>query len=209
MANSSYLCAMDEASLYPSSTVEGFDPATGVVAFDRYCVPLLWLALFRPADLRTETFTFEDGEAVQATAPLVPKDRALAQLDAALPALGRLFAAEGPLDAHAALLRQAVEKAPGGYLTVELDEIEAMWEEGTFGPALHAALASLDGETDPPADRARLVELAQLRPDGPFPPARLIIDGLEAGDAGYWNFTRLLGTGFQADVPWELAAPTG
>ncbi|MER5354603.1 hypothetical protein ABT093_30265 [Kitasatospora sp. NPDC002551] len=216
MANSSYLCSTDVASLYPSSQVEGFDPQGGVVAHDVSGVPLLWLALFRPADLVTGVFTVEDEDeddedgAVEATAPLVAKERALAQLDAALPALNALFAAEGALDAHAALLRQAVERAPGGFVTIELDEIEAVWEEeDTFQPALRTALACLDGGAEAAAGRARLVELSRLRTGRPFPPARLLVDGLEAGEDDYWNLVRLLGTSFAAEVPWETAPSMG
>ncbi|MBD0710905.1 MULTISPECIES: hypothetical protein [unclassified Streptomyces] len=215
MANSSYLCSSDEASLYPSGFVEGFDPATGVVAHDVSGIPLLWLAMFRPADLVTGTFTVDpddtdDGEGVVvATAPLAAKDRALTRLDAALPVLNRLFAAEGAVDAHAALLRQAIEKAPGAHVTIELEEIEGLWEEGAFQPALRAALACLDGETDPAADRARLISLSGLRPGRPFPSARLLVDDLEAEDDDYWNLVRLLGASLVAEVPWETAAPTG
>ncbi|MFE6865038.1 hypothetical protein ACFVFS_00610 [Kitasatospora sp. NPDC057692] len=213
MANSSYLCATDVASLYPSSQVPGFEPRGGVVAHDVSGVPLLWLALFRPADLVTGVFAIDeddldDGEdpEVEATAPLVAKERALAQLDAALPVLNALFAAEGPLDGHAALLRQAVEKAPGAFVTIELEEIEGVWEEeGAFQPTLRAALACLDGGTDPAADRARLIALSRLRPGRPFPPARLLLDGLEPAEDDYWNLVRLLGTAFDADVPWETA----
>ncbi|MFF2953779.1 hypothetical protein ACFVVU_20855 [Kitasatospora sp. NPDC057965] len=224
MANYAYLCATEVASLYPSSQLKGFDPQGGVVAHDVSGVPLLWLAMFRPADLVTGVFTLDeddlddDEEAeVEATAPLAAKERALAQLDAALPVLNALFAAEGPLDAHAALLRQAVEKAPGAFVTIELDEIEGIWEEeGTFQPTLRAALAGLDGSLDgglddgtrAAADRARLIELSRLRPGRPFPSARLIVDGTEAGDDDYWNLVRLLGTSFAAEVPWETPAAT-
>ncbi|MFF2354427.1 hypothetical protein ACFVVL_32250 [Kitasatospora sp. NPDC058115] len=213
MANSSYLCATDVASLYPSSQVSGFDAQGGVVAHDVSGVPLLWLALFRPADLVTAVFTLDEDDLdddedpqVEATAPLVAKDRALARLDAALPVLNALFADEGPLDAHVALLRQAVEKAPGAFLTVELEEIEAVWEdEDGFQPALRTALACFDGEADPTEGRARLVELSRVRTGRPFPGVRLLLDGLEADDDDYWNLVRLLGTRFISDVPWEPA----
>ncbi|MET8978306.1 hypothetical protein ABZX85_22090 [Streptomyces sp. NPDC004539] len=157
MPNSSYLCSCDQPVLYPSSQAGGFDPRTGVIATDAQAVPLLWLAMFRPDDLVTEVFTFEedadDGDdadeddVIEATAPLAPKSRALARLDAALPALARLFPAEIPLDAHAALLREAVERAPGAYVTIELDEIAGLWEgeeEGSFVPALTGALAAFE-----------------------------------------------------------------
>jgi hypothetical protein len=233
MPNSSYLCATGPASLYPSTTDKDFRPDTDVVAYDVRCVPLLWLAMFRPADLVTQTIVIEpdpdavyyefgpDGdfvqidtpagedeeEIVEATAPLTGRENALAQLDAAVPVLNRLFAAEGPLDEHAAMLRRAVASAPGEHVTIELDEIEGLWEPGTFQPALRAALAVFDGETDPATGRAHLVELAQLREGRPFPPARLLLDDHgEVADDDYWNFVRLLGADFSAPVPWEPGA---
>ncbi|GAA1695707.1 hypothetical protein GCM10009830_49540 [Glycomyces endophyticus] len=230
MPNSSYLCATDQRTLYPSTTDKGFVPDTDVVAYDVRCVPLLWLALFRPADLVAQTIVIEpdpdavyyefgpDGDfvevetpaeeavdqVVEAVAPLVGKDLALARLDAAVPVLNRLFAGEGPLDEHAAMLRRAVADAPGAYLTIELDEIEGLWEPGTFQPALRAALASLEAPADAEADRARLVEIAQLREGRAFPPARMLLGdqtGVEEDD--YWNLARLLGASFSAEVPWE------
>ncbi|WP_326575853.1 hypothetical protein OG539_17620 [Actinacidiphila glaucinigra] len=119
------------------------------------------------------------------------------------------LAAEGTLDAHAALPRQAVEKAPGAFVTIELDEIEGLCEEGTFQPALRAALACFDAETDPAAGRARPIDLSQLRPERPFPPARLLVDGLEAGYGDYWNLVRLLGASHLSRVPWETEAASG
>ncbi|RRR98584.1 hypothetical protein [Glycomyces terrestris] len=232
MPNSSYLCATGLRTLYPSTTDAGFAPATGVVAYDVRCVPLLWLALFRPADLVTQTIVVEDDpdevfyefgpdgdlvevepgeddddedddeDVVEATAPLAPKDRALAQLDAAVPVLNRIFAAEGPLDGHAAMLRAAVAAAPGVYVTVELDEIEGLWEPGTFQPALREALACLDGGAA--AGRAHLAAISQLREGRPFPPARMLLDGGDGfEDDDHWNFVRLLGANFSAAVPWE------
>ncbi|MFG3340942.1 hypothetical protein [Glycomyces sp. NPDC048151] len=227
MPNSSYLCTTDRESLYPSTTDDGFEPDTGVVAYDVRCVPLLWLALFRPADIRTETILIEadpdatfyefdeatgdfvetdeedEDEEVEAVAPLVAKDLALAQLDAALPALNRIFEAEGPLDEHAAMLRDAVAAAPGKFITVELDEIEGLWEEGAFQPALRAALAAMDGGA---AGRDELVAIAQLRTGRTFPPARLLLADHEPVDDDYWNLSRLLGASFSAPVPWEPVA---
>jgi len=231
MPNSSYLCTADRDTLYPSTTMEGFAPATDVVAYDVRCVPLLWLALFRPADLRTQTIVIEadpdavyaefdevtgdfveledyeeEDEIVTAVAPLVAKDRALAQLDAALPVLNRLFAPEGPLDDHAAMLRRAVAAAPGRFVTVELDEIEGLWEAGTFQPALRAALAGFDASADAAAERANLIDIAQLRAGRPFPPARMLLADHEPVDDDYWNLSRLLGASFSGAVPWEPGA---
>ncbi|WP_416970890.1 hypothetical protein [Streptomyces sp. 4F14] len=273
MSNSSYLCVSDRPVLYPSSQDPDFVPRTGVVATDAQAVPLLWLALFRAGDLVTKVFTFDEDDdddevdeddVIEATAPLAPKDRALAQLAAALPALARLFPGAPDLAGHAALLREAVERAPGAYVTVELDEIAGLWEgeeEGSFVPALTAALEGFEGveggagvadpasghnaeavdpasgagvgavgeggavgageaspasggragraASSPTPARTALLGLTRLDPAHPFPPARLLLDALEAGDGDYWNFTRLLGTAFAAEVPWEAPRRSG
>jgi len=128
----------------------------------------------------------------------------LAQLDAALPALHRLFGDEGRLDEHVALLRQGVAEAPGRFVTIELEEIAVMHSSTEeYYAMLRDALASLDEPTDVTADRERLVGLAQLRPGRPFPPARLVLDGLDAPDDDWWNHSRLLGTRYLRAVPWE------
>jgi len=209
MANRSYLFVSDHDGICPA-WVEGVEePEQLVLAEDVYCVPLLWLALFRPADLRTTTFPADEDDDVAefpVTAPLATKERALAQLDAALPTLNRLFAAEGPLDEHAALLRDGIAGMPGGFVTVDLYEIAVLRDEDAYHRTLRAALASFEEPGDAAADRERLVDLAQLRPGRPFPPARLLLDERDAADDDWWNFVRLLGAGFVRPVPWEKAA---
>jgi hypothetical protein len=210
MPNTSYLCVTGHDGLYPSATLPDYDPALHTLACDVGCVPLLWLALFRPGDLRTETFAADpdDGEddpgTVVATAPVAAKQTALARLDTAVPVLERLF--DGPLGEHATLLRHGVEAMPGTYVTIELDEIDALYtDDEDFSGLLRQALAGLEVSTDPAADRARLERLSRLRPGRPIPPARLVLDGLEAPD-DWWNYCRLLGTGLYRPVPWEERA---
>ena len=136
----------------------------------------------------------------------MPRERALAQLDAALPALHSIFEGAGRLDDHAALLREGVASMPGRFVTIELYEIAVLIDEEEFYRDLRAALGSLDRAADLAADRARLVNLAQLREGRPFPPARLVVDGLDAPDDDWWNHSRLLGTRYLRPVPWETAA---
>jgi hypothetical protein len=206
MANRSYLFVGDHDGINPGwrAGVPGLEQQ--VLAEDVYCVPLLWLAMFRPADLVTATFPPDDPDdddegPIEATAPLAPKERALAQLDAALPALHEIFDGAGRLDDHAALMRQGVESMPGRFVTIELYEIAVLIDEETYYRDLRAALGGLDRPGT--ADRARLTDLAQLREGRPFPPARLVLDGLDAPDDDWWNHSRLLGASYLRPVPWE------
>jgi hypothetical protein len=206
MANRTYLFVGDHDGINPGwrPGIPGLEQQ--VLAEDVYCVPLLWLAMFRPADLVTTTFPPDDPDdddegPIEATAPLAPKERALAQLDAAVPALHEIFDGAGRLDDHAALLRQGVQSMPGRFVTIELYEIAALIDEETFYRDLKDALGGLDRPGT--KDRARLTELAQLREGRPFPPARLVLDGLDAPDDDWWNHSRLLGVSYLRPVPWE------
>ncbi|WP_405096615.1 hypothetical protein [Micromonospora sp. NBC_01412] len=207
MANRSYLFVTDHDGICPA-WADVPDIANQVLAEDVYAVPLLWLAMFRPDDLATATFPpDDDDDEVRVTAPIAPTRRALDQLDAALPTLARLFADEGPLHEHAALLREGVAGMPGRFVTIDPYEIAVLIDERDYYGHLHAGLASLDVPGDPVVDRERLIDLAQLRPGRPFPPARLVLDQLDAADDDWWNHSRLLGSGFQRPVPWERSDP--
>ncbi|RGC69107.1 hypothetical protein C5N14_10100 [Micromonospora sp. MW-13] len=212
MANRCYLFVTDHEGICPD-WADVPDIARQVLAEDVCGVPLLWLAMFRPGDLVTATFPadFDDEEDVTVTAPLAPKQRALDQLDAALPVLARVFADEGPLDGHAALLRAGVAAMPGAFVTVNPYEIAVLDDERAWYDNLRAGLAGLDRPGGPQADRRCLADLAQLRPGRPFPPARLLLDQLDATDDDWWNHTRLLGSGFGRPAPWEQrdATPQG
>ncbi|MEV7225476.1 hypothetical protein AB0M79_00440 [Polymorphospora sp. NPDC051019] len=205
MSNRSYLCVSTYPSIYPAFAKSDYDPKLNTVAADVNCVPLLWLAMFRAADLRTETFEVTEGrhtEKVVATAPVAPVERALTQLDAAVPVLERLFGE--PLAAYAALLGAGVRAGEGDHVTIELEEIAVLEgdEEGYYDK-LRLALASLDRPGDATADRDRLADLAQLGPARPFPPARLLLDDMDATDDDYRNHCRLIGASYLRPVPWE------
>jgi hypothetical protein len=242
MSNESYLVVCDTPDIYPSREMSPEQTADRVVACDVQNVPLLWLAMFRPADLVSRTLEPErdgsadderlaevlaalgidaeagaaaeaggdegDGEdgAASVVAPVVSKDRALAQLEQALPVLHRLFAGAGRLDEHAGLLRQAVAGAPGSYVTIELDEVAGLYPpKSEYYQTLREMLATFDGPTDEDADRDRLVDMTLLRTDRPFPPAR--ITGEEPDD-DLWNHSRLLGEAWERPLPWS-GSPAG
>ena len=204
MANRSYLCVSDVETLYPNVGDPDYNCEVQTVACDVYCVPLLWLALFRPADLRTQVFEV-DGAQVRGTAPIAPKTIALGQLTRAIPTLNRLFAAEGPLDEYAALLRTAVAEAPGQFVTIEMEEIAGLWTPNAedFYRQFSTALGRFELSRPRAADRERLVCISKLRPGIPFPPARCFVEGGRVNADDCWNHTRLIGGSWFRPVPWE------
>jgi hypothetical protein len=196
-------CVSPYDGIYPSQRYADFEAEEHILATDTEATPLLWLALFRPADLRTQfipTGLDGAGESVALTAPLVHRRRGLSQLYAAVPAIEPILG--GPMSEHAELLREALRWLPGAYLTVEwwVDDLPAGHPDPV---ALTNALATMDQPGQPAPQQADLTRLSSLRPDGPLPSARLILDGLTATDNDRWNFRRLLGSSHMRMVPWE------
>ena len=207
MANYAYLCATDLASTYPSFVDEDYDSDVQTVACDVYCIPLVWLALFRPQDLLQKVFSV-DGVDVPTEAPLVERTVALRQLRAALPYMNEVFSSEGPLDAYFDLFEQAVLEVDAKYLTVQLDEIACLYpSEQAFYDKFGQALSHIDQQMVAGA-KPLFAEIANIRLGRPFPAARLILDGMAGEADDFWNHCRILGAG--ADnagigraTPWE------
>jgi hypothetical protein len=61
VSNKSYLCVTARKTIYPSVTLPNYNTEEATIAYDVYCVPLLWLALFRPPDLRATRLTDDEG----------------------------------------------------------------------------------------------------------------------------------------------------
>jgi hypothetical protein len=207
MSNRSYLCSTNLETTYPSFVDEEYDADQQTVACDVWCVPLLWTALFRPADIVSKTFTV-GSEEVPTEAPLTRRTTALRQLQEALSYYNRLFAAEGALDDFARFLYQALAAVPYEFVTVELQEIACLTgPEQAYYDNFRAALAGIGSDYSPEA-KARLVEIAQFRDLKKFPPPRLLLDGLEGSDDDFWNHCRICGAGASEagigrPVPWE------
>ncbi len=158
MANYSYLCCCDRDETYPSLHEPGYDPARRTVACDVGGIPLLWLAMFRPCDLKAAPVGTNDGESGASRAPLAKKPVALSRLKSR-PVLDRLFVQYGPLERHAELLSRAVEETPGRYVTIELDEIAALHDQESYQARLLRALTILS-KGPAAADRMRPAPLA-------------------------------------------------
>jgi hypothetical protein len=209
MSNRSYLCGTNLETIYPSFVDKSYDSQNQTIACDVYCVPLLWTALFRPADIVRKTFKVERDEIV-AEAPLTRRGTAIRQLGEALPYFNRLFSEEGLLDEYVGFLRQALEAVDFEYVTVELQEIACLTNpEQAYYDMFRLALAGIGSDLSPDA-KQRLADIAQFRDMDRFPPARLLLDGLEGEDNDFWNHCRVCGAGAMEagigrPVPWERA----
>ena len=208
MSNRSYLASSDQDTLYPSSSPQRYNAALQTIANDVGAVPLLWIALFRPGDLRSQTFEIE-GQRLTVEAPICERASAIRQLEAALPLLNTLFAAEGPLDGYVELMKQALHDVPYRFVTIEMQEVGWLWNpEAEFYDVFRRALQALAGPADPAAKRLFL-DLSQLREGQPWPSPRIYLDQLPYTADEQWSFTRLLGAGafgsmgIGRQVPWE------
>jgi hypothetical protein len=209
MGNKSYLCVTNAKTTYPSWVNQRFDLHRQTVACAAYSVPLLWAALFRPADIVRKTLTVE-GEKVVTEAPLATLKKAIRQLDEAVPYLNRLFRREGPLDEYAGFLRQALEGLEYRYVTIELHEIAIMCNTlQEYYDIFRIALRGIGDDLSRAAWSRFKWHIAGFRKLKKFPPARLVLDGLEStADSDCANHSRILGdgaqsTGFGQPVPWE------
>ena len=223
MSNNAYLCSSDFPDIYPSQE-ESYDPDRDTIAYAEYCVPLLWLALFRRGDLRernvearrrsskrqtglappTETVT------VTVKAPLAPKNQAIHALRDAMPHLNHVFAANGSLNEHARLLGSALVDAPGRYVSIEINEIiDMMADSAKEWRAIEAILDYFDSSR-PELPKKELRKMRRLISHFcPLNTKRAFISPRELwaqnppNDDDLINLTRLLGTELFRPVPWE------
>ncbi|MCE9548617.1 MAG: hypothetical protein K8T25_24335 [Planctomycetia bacterium] len=199
-------------------------------------IPLLWIALFRWSDMRCQTLAVRQftnrrqtglappSELVQLEyrAPFAMKETAIAQLNASLPHLNRLFSECGILDDHASMLCDAINKTPGRFVTLEIDEILERENEADFA-ILHKAMTFLDEPLlaptpipssffsrlfsrpkDPTAlARREFVSLSGVKPKYPFRSPIGFWDDPDINQDEMLNLSALLGTQLFRPVPWE------
>lgn len=146
MANCSYLVVSDCPRIHPSFDNPNFNPGSDTIATCADGVPLMWLELFRPEDLSEAEFT-PDGETVAAFAPLTTVDRARAQVVAGAQRLGELFEHPAVFSDYGAWMLENLQGGTGSNITIELEEIACLHEEGTFRSVLERVLRYLAGDT--------------------------------------------------------------
>ena len=126
MSNRSYLAASNADTIYPSFAQKNYDAPNQLIATDVESLPLLWLAMFREGDLRRKVFKVQ-GQEVPAFAPVCAKDKALAQLDQAIPYLMKVLPKLGPLKDYGLMFRSAIEPLPYRFVSIELEEIAGLY----------------------------------------------------------------------------------
>lgn len=148
MSNRSYLTASNVESIYPSFAEKKYDPSKQLIASDVENLPLLWLALFREDDLQRKVFKL-GGDEVPAFAPICSKEKALRQLDEAIPYLSKIFPKLGRLEEYAAMFRSAIVPLTYHFVSIELEEIAGLYpEEHRFEEILTLALRGFTNPKD-------------------------------------------------------------
>ena len=144
MANRAYLAVSNLETLYPSLAEPGYQPERQLVATHTTFIPLLWLALFREKDLRRQVFHPDGGE-IEVLGPLCRRETALGQLKTGLAYLEHIFPGLGPLREYGTMLGRALESVPFDHVTLELEEIGALYpRQHRFGELLTLALRGFD-----------------------------------------------------------------
>lgn len=223
MSNSAYLCGLRSDDLYPSSTDPAYDARLQTLAMDAGAIPLLWLAAFREADLKTQAIQDDEGKEVTVTAPICRMERALSNLQAAQEPLQRAFPEQANLKGYFSYLRETLESCELPWLTMEISEIEFMADPKAFQETLRSCLRGFEeeppplghrqkqgfwgklpgaGSTAPRSWRSCLLELTVLKAESAFPVASMFIDKKKFSEDEGWNHCRLLGDALFRPVSW-------
>jgi hypothetical protein len=202
MSNRSYLSVTNSDTIYPSTAEAEFTPDQQTVAQGVYCVPVLWFALFRPSDVRTQVFDVQR-ERVTGIAPISEVEVALAQLKAAMPNLNEMFRQQGKFDDYADLLSQAIESTGRKYVTIESAEIECIGDPDEFYDDFRAAINAINNAESLAVGRERLLKLSEIPASARFPSARCIIEKNRVSDREMDVHARIIGCAWIRKVPWE------
>jgi hypothetical protein len=161
-----YLCVTDQDDLYPD--YEHME----IVGETVYHLPFLWLALFRPRDLRVPV-TLEP-DAPPLLDPLTEVSMALRQLDEAAPRLKAMFGHLGPVDAYCDWLHRAI--APHSKRFVYLESHELGWDDDSYAAHLHYATGVFEHRVPLAVGRKSLLRLSAYDEAMPLPPLHLDAD---------------------------------
>ncbi|MGE0550261.1 MAG: hypothetical protein AB7O24_18990 [Kofleriaceae bacterium] len=198
MANRCFLVGAIDQTIYRRNEQDDHVYLAGA-----YSIPLAWLLLFRKSDLVTRTL--EEGESsiehsgdgpMTATAPLAPRGEALALLARRSAWISELFAVNQGLVHHLGLFQQYLAAGSHPYLTMELEEIEILHEEGDLQARLCRCLEALDARSESAKDD--LVWLSAVMLQHGFPPITET-----ATDDELANVSRLVGHGWVRPTPWD------
>lgn len=200
MSNKAYLYSSSAPLIYPYWHAEARGGGTNdCIGFVDGCIPLLWLWLFAPEDMRTETLMDDDGRPWVLNAPCVPCADGLARLQARRAFANRLFADNGGLDLHIdAFAAYLNGLPPQAYLSLDILELQYLEFDFQRLPrqlvAVWTQLAAQD-----PAVKAGLLDLSTVIDDRRFLPWPA---AYQAEPEDHWNLFRLLGEAVEP-APWQ------
>jgi hypothetical protein len=204
MPNKAWLTTAATRRTFPRLQETGYDAERHTIVGAGWGIPLLWLPLFRPADLLIEDVTVERGRTYRDPAPVVETAVALTRLTASVAQLNGVFGTQGPLDRHAELLSEAIASTHRPFVTLEPEEIAWMGEPKQFYERLTLALGYFDGP-DTPRGREDLLYLTPTvnEPDLPFPVPHGFFDrdDYDAEEAQLMHF--LLGEAWLRPLSWD------
>ncbi|MCP2040880.1 hypothetical protein L1281_001470 [Neisseria sp. HSC-16F19] len=199
MSNKAYLHCSTGPLIYPywNSAERGGGEYQCVALVDG-CIPLLWLLLFAPEDMRSETLADDNGQDWLLLAPCTTRGLAVERLQARRGFVNDLFAANGGLDTHIdALAGYLNSLPPQAYISLDTVELQCMDADFQYLPqqlgAVWAQLAAQD-----PAVKAGLLDVSTVIDDRRFLPWPA---AYQAEPEDRWNLFRLLGETVKP-APW-------
>jgi hypothetical protein len=144
------------------------DEVEHVIAEATYRVPVLWLGLFREADIAPDSCV-----------PSTTVENSLNQLESALPLIESMFPKQA-IRHHAMQLWQTLDAHRGSRISIDFQEIEAMGDPDSFRAYVRYAIQSLDRQVPAAVGRTALCYLSGIDDADPrLYPACLIGDLLE------------------------------
>ena len=203
MPNRCYLSSSEHCGVYPSFSAPDFDVKNQWIVCGAGCLPLVWIPMFSTSDLVTETFT-KDGKTFDETAPLVERTTGIERLLSRRDLLNAIFKKNGGLDHHIDTFTDHLKSLKSSYVTVELQEIAWLYNDGEFQELLRNCLAGLESRNTKVGKK--LVQLSTVML-GNIVRRRQFITLSDAEKGAYeqedmWNYFRIMGESYIRDVPW-------
>ena len=197
MSNKAYLHLSDSPRPLPGRTDANVKDNESVVLCCDVCVPLLWLAMFRPEDMRQDSIAGSEGP-FEFQAPLVERELALSRLEGAGERFNAILGTDWNFKPLETALKDYLLHRPGRHLSLDVLELDAC-------EALAAAV-SIYAQAGGEGAREALVELTTVMPERPAlldPTRPEAMDAAEPED--FFNLMRCIGYGWYEDVPWADA----
>lgn len=199
MSNQSFLVCSSKRLIYPSRNEPRFDAKHQIIACGDWCVPLLWLSLFREDELKTGV--------VPVSSPLTHRRFAKQRVATATAALQMKFPKVATWEIHGELLLQAVEKSTRTrpYLSIEWDQIAVLSARQEFLKSMLRQMRFLAGGEARGASKLPDKTGLDWRRGFPNPLTAQLSEADEKNLAG------LLGSDYEQAVPWwpRIKRPAG